>query len=504
MSDTQVKEEPAAALFKDKKVVDFYKINEHVNIVIFKDKERYFYHPIEPVLVGREARVYSEAREILPRLLRVSIRFARQKPEDLRISLGLALDRVLRLLGENIPREGRDKIAYYLYRDFFGYGPVDPMYNDPFIEDITCSGPRTPVYVYHMYYEWLPTTVYFTSEQELTNFARKLAYRAGQELVFASPIVEGPLPPKDFRVHLTLDVVSRRGTTFAIRRTTEEPLTILDLIRLKTLTYEAAAYLWLLVSHRATVLIGGPMASGKTTLLNAISLLIPPNKKIVTIEETPELRLFHDNWTSLVTKPSSTEGIREVSLFDLLKSSLRQRADYIIVGEIRGEEAYTLLQAVAVGHGAMSTIHAESFEHVIRRLQSPPMSIPKFLLSLIDTVVIIRRYRRDFHYERRVTDIVDIVDYDPVSDYLNSTKTYSYDVASDRFFMAASSGTLTKLSRREGVPEKDLLEDYENRKKILKYLVEKGRATTFREFAKVITDFYLNPERLIEEAQKSA
>lgn len=487
--------------FQDKEIIDFYKINEYVSIIIFKDNDKYLYHPIEPVLNNNEAMIYAEIREIIPRVIHISGQEIKGDVENTKKSIQDALETILKILGEKLDRNSKNKILYYLYRDFLGYGPLDPMYNDPFIEDITCSGYQSPVYVYHIYYEWLPTTVYFSSPEDLTNFARKLAYRAGQELVFASPIVEGPLPPRDFRVHLTLDVVSRKGTTFTIRRSTDEPLTIIDLIKLNTLSYEAAAYLWLLVSYRSTILIGGPMASGKTTLLNAISLFIPPNKKIVTIEETPELRLYHDNWTPLITKPSTTEGIREVSMFDLLKSSLRQRADYILVGEIRGEEAYTLLQAVATGHGAMSTIHAESFEHVIRRLQSPPMNIPKSLLSLIDSVVIIKRFKKEKTFERKVTDIIDIIEYDPVSDHLSSIKTYNYDLLENKYYMSSSIGCVAKISKREGLSEKDLLEEYEKRLVILKYLVKKGIFRS-KEFSSIIREFYSNPEKIFEEAKR--
>jgi flagellar protein FlaI len=490
------------SVYKDREIIDFYKISENVYIAIIKEGNKLVYYPVEPVLDKDEARVYSEVREIAPRMLRLS-RYVEKDEEKRKELLSNALERILRVLGERLSEEGKNKILYYLNRDFFGYGPIDPIYNDPFIEDITCSGYQSPVYVYHKYYEWLPTSIYFLSPEDLTNFARKLAYRAGQDLVFATPIVEGPLPPRDFRVHLTLDVVSRRGTTFTIRRSTEEPLTIIDLLKLNTITYEAAAYLWLLVSYRSTILIGGPMASGKTTLLNAISLFIPPNKKIVTIEETPELRLYHDNWTPLITKPSMTEGIKEITMFDLLKSSLRQRADYIIVGEIRGEEAYTLLQAVAVGHGAMSTIHAESYEHVVRRLQSQPMNIPKSLISLIDTVVIIKRYKKDVVFERKVTDIIDIVDYDPVNDTLNSTKTYIYDLINDRYYMSSFMGALTKLSKREGISEENLMAEYKKRLLILKYIAEKKKIKSYRDFSSIMIEFYADPDKMVEEARQS-
>jgi len=490
-------------LLKGRVIADFYKISDMVYIAIVEVNGSLFYEPVEPVLTGREALVYSQVREMMPRIIYSSLADVRSNVEALKSSLGKALDVLLNILGEKLTQESKRKILYYLERDLVGYGPIDPMYNDPFVEDITCSGYGSPVYVYHRYYEWLPTNVYFTSGEELTNFVRRLAFRAGQELVYATPIVEGPLPPKDFRAHLTLDVVSRRGSTFTIRKSAEEPLTMVELIRLGTITREAAAYLWLLVSYRSTILVGGPMASGKTTLLNAISHFIPPRLKVVTIEETPELKLHHSNWTPLITKPSTTEGIKEVTLYDLLKSSLRQRADYIIVGEIRGEEAYTLLQAVATGHGGMSTIHAESFEHLIRRLQSHPMNIPKPLHSLIDTVVMIKRLKRGEVFERKVTEIVDIIDYDPVTDTLNSVKTYTLDLATGQHFISPSAGSLIKISKRAGVSERELLEEYNNRLVVLEYMEREG-LTTLAKMRPILEEYYVNPARVVERAKSVA
>ncbi len=241
------------------------------------------------------------------------------------------------------------KIGYYVERNLLGYGPLDPIFRDENIEDISCNGPRKPVYVWHRKYESLPTNIMFESEEELDEYVLKLAHMAGKHISVAYPILDAILPG-GHRVAATFQKeVSTGGSTFTVRKFREDPITIIDMINFGTISPEIAAYFWLAMDYKMTSLILGVTGAGKTSTLNALANLLRPTYKVVTIEDTPELRLPQENWVQLVSRPSylGGGGIGEITLFHLVKVSLRYRPDVIVVGEVRGEEAYVLFQAIA-------------------------------------------------------------------------------------------------------------------------------------------------------------
>ncbi len=318
-----------------------------------------------------------------------------------------------------IKEEDLLSIAYYIARDLVGYGKLDPLLRDPHIEDITCDGIAIPVYVFHNEYEWLETNVVFTSVDELEKIIRKLAHRAGVEPTVAQPIVEGVIRPEGYRLHVVLDVVSRRGHSFTIRRFREVPFTIVELIQRRMLDPIIAAFLWMVAENRQGIVIYGPTGSGKTTLLNAIAMLLPPEVKIVTAEDTPEIVLpFHDNWVAMVTRLSTDPYVQSVSLQAQVESALRQRPDVLILGEIRSREAYSFFQAVSTGHGGLTTVHAESVEALVRRLSSPPMSVPKSLIATARLFIGVLRLVLPSGVTRRVVYVHEVEGYDPVKDSL--------------------------------------------------------------------------------------
>ena len=312
--------------------------------------EEIIYEVVEPTLTEEEKEILDELKEKLLDELRVDLESleSREKAEEL---LKREIERVVKKYKMNVSKETLNKLFYYISRDFIGYGKIEPLMIDPFIEDISCDGPGIPVYVWHRDYESIPTNVRFETEEELSAFIIRLAYRAGKHISVANPIVEARLPDGS-RAVLTLGTeVTRRGSTFTIRKFRREPFTIVDLIRLNTVSAEMAAYFWYVIENKASIIIAGAIASGKTTLLNCLSMFIRPEYKIVTVEETPELNLPHENWIPSVTRAGyGPGGMGAITLFDLVKAALRQRPDYIIVGEVRGEEAYVLFQAMATGH----------------------------------------------------------------------------------------------------------------------------------------------------------
>src|SRR3990170_38001 len=257
---------------------------------------------------------------------------------------------------------------------------IEPLMRDHMVEEISCDGTNIPLYIWHREFESIPTNIRFETDKELNNFARKVSYMSGKHVSMANPIVDAALPDGS-RINLTLGHEStKRGSTFTIRRFRADPITIVDLIKFQTMSADIAAYLWYVAEKNSTMLVAGGTASGKTTALNALASFIRPGQKIVTIEDTQELNLPHENWIPAVSRQNFTDGqIGEINQYDLLRAALRQRPDIIIVGETRGREAYTLFQAMATGHGGFSSIHADSVEATLTRLASSPMDIPKTL-----------------------------------------------------------------------------------------------------------------------------
>ncbi|RLF18342.1 MAG: hypothetical protein DRJ68_06900, partial [Thermoprotei archaeon] len=303
--------------------------------------------------------------------------------------------------------------------------------------------------------------------------------------------------PEGHRVHLTFSEVSKRGATFTIRKYRPERFTIIDLIKLGTLSTDIAAYLWIMVENLRSILICGATASGKTTLLNAIAALIRPEAKIITIEETRELVLPHENWVPLVTRIGTAEGIQEISAFDLLKSALRQRPDYIIVGEVRGEEAYALFQAIATGHGGLCTIHAETIESAIRRLQTKPMNVPRELIPMVGAFILVARRKVRELVVRRIIEIDEVTGLDPRSGEIMINPVYRWDPATDSFVKLMADGSII-LARKIGAD--GISSEVERRKLILEWMARKD-LSRHQDVANVIRNYYLRPRETFERAR---
>jgi flagellar protein FlaI len=499
-----------SSLFKD-----FYPIKPpygYVGIEIDEDTEKLKYVLLEPTLNEMEIQFLGEIKNDLTERMDIPLSTLKNK-EKMKDYLRNQIDRVLERFKRKVAQESQEKYIYYLMRDFLGYGKIDLIMNDPKIEDISCNGVNTPIYVWHQNYESIQTNIAYLSETELDNIVRRLAYRTGRQISVSNPIVEGTLP-EGYRVHLTLDEVSKRGDTFTIRKFRSNPYTIIDLINFGTLSPQIGAYLWVLVENLRSIMICGATASGKTALLNSISMFIKPEMKVVTIEEVQELRL-HENWIPLVTRPSYQPGVQEVSTFDLLKSALRQRPDYIIVGEVRGEEAYTLFQSIAVGHGGLCTIHADSLNSVIKRLMSKPMNVPEMMLSLMNVLIQIGRVKVDDRIIRRVVTVAEITGL-PVSkvskdqEIVQIQKIFEWDAENDGFvynapdeidtLLGEDKDIFTLISEINHVSVDKLKEEQSRREIILKWMAKSG-LNTYEDVAKVVRDYYQNPNEVYNSAR---
>jgi flagellar protein FlaI len=387
------------------------------------------------------------------------------------------------------------KILYHAERDLVGFGQIDALMQDPNIEDISCDGVGKPVYVWHRKYENLESNLVFRDDEELDNLMVKLVHMAGKHVSSAFPIVDASLPGKHRLAVCYRREVTPFGTTFTIRKFREDPYSIIDLINLGTLSEELAAYFWIGLEHRASIMVLGGTAAGKTTALNALGCLIKPGSKILTIEETAELNLPHENWVSFISRRSYGLGENqsgEVSLFDLVKASMRHRPDYLIVGEVRGSEAYVLFQALATGHGGMCTMHAESLDSAVKRLTQKPMDIAPAYIPLMNVVGIIQRVhlkkRGGMKAYRRITSV------DEIADYEKYKKAFEWKPAEDTFGSSLIGSTLfSKLSRNLGVSQQDLIEEMERRKNVLSWM-RKREIRSYRDVARTITEYYSRPD----------
>jgi flagellar protein FlaI len=399
-----------------------------------------------------------------------------------------------------LPEISWSKILYYAERDLIGFGKIDALMRDPNIEDISCDGVNKPIYVWHRKYESLETNITFTDDEELDNFVVKLAHMGGRHVSSAFPIADVSLPGKHRLAVCYRREVTPFGTTFTIRKFREDPYSIIDLVNLGTISEEMAAYFWLCLENRASIMVVGGTAAGKTTALNALACLIKPGSKIISIEETPELNLSHRNWISLISRQSYGLGENqtgEISLFDLVKASMRHRPDYIIIGEVRGNEVYVLFQALATGHGGMCTMHAENLTAAIRRLTSKPMDIAPVYIPLMNIVITIQRVQLPKvdgrRTGRRMIAVSEIADYERYVDV------FQWDAAVDGFTsMLDNSVMIRRLSKRLGVGEDQLMDDLRRRVSVLRWMRSRG-IRSYQDVTAAIAEYYSRPREFYEK-----
>ncbi len=458
------------------------------------------YVVIEPTLLDNEKRILARIKEALMDELDVDLKSL----ADIKSAekyLRDAVERIVKKYKIKLPYpETLNKLLYYAIRDFVGYGKIDAFMRDHMVEDISCDGVGIPIYVWHREYESLPTNVVFESDEELNSFVIRLAYRCGKHVSIAQPILDAALPDGS-RVNITYSrEVSRRGSSFTIRRFRSDPLTISDLIMFNTLSAEMAAYYWMLIEHKLSLIVAGGTATGKTTLLNCLAMFIKPDYKIITVEDTAELNIPHENWLSMVTRTGWATGVAEVTIFDLLKTALRQRPDYVVVGEVRGAEAYTLFHAMATGHGGLCSIHADSVQAVIHRLESEPMNIPRSLLTLLDDVILLKRVQVGGKPVRRIAVNTEIVALDPKTKEILTSDTYTWNPHGDTYTFSGRSYVLEKIVKMSNLSLDEVREELARRRLVLEWMVRKG-IRSFKEVGAVVKEYYADPAKTYRRAR---
>jgi len=402
------------------------------------------------------------------------------------------------------------KYQYYITRDFLNFGKIDGLMRDDRIEDISCDGINIPIFVWHREYESMSTNVIFKTQDELENFILKIAYLCNRQISLAQPLLDGTLPDGS-RAQLTFGKeVTPKGSTFTIRKFKRSPLTITDLISYNTISPELGAYFWFVMENRHSIMIGGDIGGGKTTMLNAFSLFIRPNLKIVSIEDTQEIRLPHENWQMMVTRMGlgtgagaiGETGKGAIGMFDLLRSAFRQRPDYIIVGEIRGEEAYALFQAMSTGHLGLTTIHAEHVQGVLHRLTTKPMNIPHTLVENLDAIAIVRRLATQTMPIRRAISVSEMLGWDDRKNDFKIHEVFRWDAKNDTYEYSGRSFLMEEIAHQYGYSLDQIQAELEKRRVILNYMVRKG-IRTYEDVSAVVMDYFSNPDAVYRKAKVS-
>ncbi|NPA86319.1 MAG: type II/IV secretion system ATPase subunit [bacterium] len=495
-------------------VEEYYVIPPLVKVVIVYNKKqaRYEYIVVEPEISVKEKELIDKLEEMIVEEMEVSYfdfsdlkeaeAFVEKKLKEILEKRKWFIKEFEMLNKYGSISQVAAKIRYYVVRDLVYLGKIEPIMRDPHIEDISMDGINIPVYVYHRKYGSIPTNIVFTSLEEANAFIIKLAQKCRRHVSLAEPRLDGRLPDGS-RVQATYGKeITLRGPTFTIRKFREKPYTPAHLIFFGTFSAELMAYMWFLIEHQRTFLVAGGTASGKTTTLNALTFFIPPNSKIITIEDTPEIRIPHENWIEAVARPGVRVGqyvYGEVTMEDLLKDALRQRPDYLIVGEIRGREANVLFQAVATGHAGAGTMHADSIEAVIHRLLIRPIELPPSLLEHLDCIIVQSRLRRGEKFFRRVMQVAEIKGIDIEREYPIYDIVYRWDPKQDKIVQIKKSYLLyEKLAEIYGYEEEEIKEELDKKIYFLEWTVRK-RIFDYKDFYHYVCKYYTDKERLLKE-----
>jgi flagellar protein FlaI len=464
----------------------------------------YTYEVIEPQLTADE----SDVLDLLKETLVASVermteedeagkeKYLRRMTEELMAKLNITLHPI-----------SKERVMYYVLRDFTGYRAVDVMMIDPNVEDLSCDGVGVPLYVYHRKYGSIRSSLKFEKENELDGFVVWLAQRCGKHISVASPLLDATIPDGS-RLQATLGKhVTKRGSSFTIRRFKENPFTPLDLLKFKTMSTEMMAYLWISIEHGQSMLVCGGTASGKTTTLNAVLLFIPPQMKIVSIEDTRELNLPHENWVPGLTREGfggksavTGKASGEIDMFDLLTAAMRQRPQYLMVGEVRGKEAYVVFQAMATGKTCYSTFHAEDVQAMVHRMENDPINLPRALVTALNIVLLQAQVKVGTKMTRRVKSLTEIVGIDPETNELITNSVYTWNPADDTFNYSGHSYVYEKVRMARNWAPREMEREIKRRVDILEYMKKTG-IDNHKRVATIISAYYKDPDKVMKEVR---
>lgn len=479
---------------------EVYPVNEpyaYVRITYDNATHEYLYEVLEPKLTPAEIDLFRDIKERI--FERLDINTQNVLEEIAKKTLRDVTDDIIHDYGLSLSPVQREKILYAMYKEFLGNGMIDPLMHDRFIEDISCDGVNSNLFVYHNRYESMRTNLIYKSSEELDSFVTKLAQRAGKYISIAEPMLDATMSDGS-RIQMTLGTeVTAHGSTYTIRKFKDEPITPTDLIDWRTFSPLSIAFFWMAVESGKSCIFAGGTASGKTTSLNAISLFMPPLAKIVTLEDTRELKLPHPNWIPSITRTSfDTSGKGEIDMYELLRAALRQRPEYILVGEVRGKEALTLFQAMSTGHVTYSTIHADSVASIVHRLENPPLNVPRNMLSALDLVSVQVQARIGGQRIRRNKQIIEILDIDPRTNELITNEVFRWHPATDEITYSGKSYVLEEIMESRGWDEERMREELKMRQEVLEWMRIK-KIRNFRDVGNILVQYYRDPAGTMEK-----
>jgi len=375
-------------------------------------------------------------------------------------------------------------LVNYIIQENLGLGKIEILLKDIFLEEIVVNNHSEGIWVYHKKHGWLLTNIKLVTEAKIRHYATMIGREVGKEITTLNPLMDAHLNTGD-RVNATLYPISTKGNTITIRKFSADPWTITKFIKDKTISLEAAAFIWLAIQNELSILIAGGTGSGKTSMLNVVSNFFPPNQRIISIEDTRELTLPANlHWVPLETRLPNPEGKGEITMLDLLVNSLRMRPDRILVGEIRRQkEAQVVLEAMHTGHSVYATIHANNADEVIVRLTNPPIDIPKPMISSLSMVIAQSRNRRSG--KRRTLQIAEIT---PMGD---ARVLMQLNVADDVLDKINDSETmLERLKLYTGWNIEEIAKDLDDKVKILRWLV-KNNIDNIDRIGAVMSKYYM-------------
>jgi flagellar protein FlaI len=476
----------------------------YVRIKYDNKSNEYLYEVIEPKLSEDEKDVLALLKETLVASVEKTTESA---PEDKEKYLRRIVERLMVQLAISLNPASKEKVMYYIIRDFIGYGVINVMMLDPSVEDCSCDGVDVPFFIYHRKYGSIRSNLRFVKEPELDGYVVWLAQKCGKHISVASPLLDATIPDGS-RLQATLGKhVTKRGSSFTIRRFKENPFTPLDLLKFKTMSTEMMAYLWISIEYGQSMLVCGGTASGKTTTLNAVLLFIPPQMKIVSIEDTRELNLPHENWVPGLTREGfggkshiTGRATGEIDMFDLLTAAMRQRPQYLMVGEVRGKEAYVVFQAMATGKTCYSTFHAEDVQAMVHRMENDPINLPRALITALNIVMLQAQVKVGTKMTRRVKSLTEIVGIDPETNELITNSVYTWNPADDTFNYSGHSYVYEKVRMARNWSPREMEREIKRRVDILEYM-KKVAIDSHRKVATIISAYYKDPEKVMKEVR---
>jgi archaeal flagellar protein FlaI len=475
---------------------------------IFWDEKqnRHVYQVIEPRMNESLKNMLVKIKEVMEQ--RLDIEFNQLRKFEALDFLRKQVDEIISFYSFKLNDDDRKVLQYFIERDFIGLERIEALVRDEQIEDISCDGLDIPIFVFHRnpMLGSIMTNIAFHDTDELDSFVMRLSQLAGKSISVASPLLSGSLPDGSRIQAMLATDIARRGSNFTIRKFTEEPLTPIHFLNYGTIDVKTLAYLWFVLDYGKSILISGGTATGKTSLLNVLSLFIRPDKKIVSIEDTPELKLPHPHWVPAVARIAvggvESRKTGEIDLFDLLKESLRQRPDYIIVGEVRGKEAFVLFQEMATGHPSLATIHAENIQKLLDRLTTPPIELPGSLIVSANTIVFLLATKYKNRQVRRVGEVLEVVGLNESNNLPVTNLIFKWNPLSDTFDVTNRSITLKQISEAAGMSEQEITEELKRRMLVLEWMQFRN-ITNYRDVNSVINMYYNFPERVISSILSS-